>query len=148
MIFDNFTTQASQASLDALWLKAQVITNNLANADTPGYKAQNVSFSQTLSNASRRQAIATGTQAVSAHQKATTPSAAHVRQAAGNGGNGAFTTRVHTNDDTSVRVDGNNVQLEKEQNELWKTYSQYSYLLDRVAGHYNTINNAITGMRG
>ncbi len=58
-----------------------------------------------------------------------------------------FRTTVTRHENSAVRVDGNNVVMEEEQAELWKTYAQYSYLLDRVGGHYRNINTAITNMR-
>ena len=36
---------------DAAWLRNEVISNNIANADTPGYKRQDVDFEAQLSKA-------------------------------------------------------------------------------------------------
>ncbi len=38
----------AQKSLDALWKQQQVISDNIANVDTPGYKSKGVQFEQTL----------------------------------------------------------------------------------------------------
>ncbi|MDL2327159.1 flagellar basal body rod protein FlgB [Ruminococcaceae bacterium OttesenSCG-928-A11] len=134
MLFDTYSTQAAEASLDSLWLKTQVITNNLANVDTPNFKASNVTFEEVLSNASR--------------QKNKEGKELAGRDTEGARGGGKFQTRVTQDVWSSVRVDGNNVQLEQQQSELWKTYAQYSYLLDRISGHYGAINTAINGMKG
>lgn len=123
MIFDNYSTQAAEASLDALWLKTQVISNNLSNVDTPGFKQSHVSFDEVFRRTSQR----SGT---SEKSRGT-----------------VYRTRVTTEDNRSVRVDGNNVQEEDQQLELWKTQAQYSYLIDRVTGHYNLINSAMNNMR-
>ena len=130
MLFDTITTQTAQASLDSLWLKTQVISNNLANVDTPGFKASNVTFEETLSQARKQQNIK-GKNANGAAGQA--PS---------------FRARITQDDSSSVRIDGNNVVLEREQSELWKTYAQYSYLLDRVAGHYGNISSVVNTMKG
>lgn len=45
------TTDVANKSLDALWERANVISNNIANADTPGFKEQEVSFEDTLAQA-------------------------------------------------------------------------------------------------
>lgn len=37
-------------SMDALWLRANTISDNIANNDTYGYKAKSVSFEDELSN--------------------------------------------------------------------------------------------------
>ncbi len=39
---------------DAAWLRNEVISNNIANADTPGYKRQDVNFESQLEKALRR----------------------------------------------------------------------------------------------
>lgn len=36
---------------DAAWMRNEIIANNLANANTPGYKRQDINFEQTLSRA-------------------------------------------------------------------------------------------------
>lgn len=36
---------------DAAWMRNDIIANNLANADTPGYKRQDINFEATLSRA-------------------------------------------------------------------------------------------------
>lgn len=114
MRFDSMTAQAMQKSLDAIWLKTKVISNNIGNVETPGFKAQVVTFEEVL---------------------------------AGEQGQGrpvrAFRTQVEQSTDTSVLPDGNNVNMEKEQIELWRAYSQYSYLVDKVNGQYNNLRYVI-----
>ncbi len=134
MLFDTNTTLTAQASLDALWMQTQVISNNMANVDTPGFKASTVSFEAALSQASRQQNVEGQEVGVNG-------------AAASSGGAGVHQARVSTDPSTSVRIDGNNVVLEEQQSELWKTYAQYSYLLDRISGHYNTIGTAINNMK-
>lgn len=133
MLFDTRTTLTAEASLDALWMKTQVISNNLANVDTPGFKASNVTFEQSLRNAEVQVQNKEGQVVSTGGRKS---------------GAGEWQARVTTDDTTSVRVDGNNVSLERDQAELWKTYAQYSYLLDRVGGHYSSINSVIQNMKG
>lgn len=48
---DNLALEAGGKSLDALWLRANVISDNIANNDTPGYTQQTVSFEDQLSSA-------------------------------------------------------------------------------------------------
>lgn len=40
-------------AMDASWLRNEAISNNLANADTPGYKRQDVNFETQLAKALR-----------------------------------------------------------------------------------------------
>ncbi len=53
-MFD-LTIQAIQTSLDGLAARQRIIAQNVANAETPGYTAQNVSFEDSL-----RSAVANG----------------------------------------------------------------------------------------
>lgn len=147
MLFDTAATQAAEASLDALWMKTQVISNNLANADTPGFKQSAVTFEAALDSARSQKNFKGWEQARgSGYQENVLGQA--LPQGAKGGRGGVYTTRVIQDTAPSVRVDGNNVQLEQQQSELWKTYAQYSYLLDRVGGHYNSITTVVTNMRG
>src|SRR5689334_23452195 len=47
----DLTMQAIQASLDGLAARQRVTAQNLANSETPGYTAQNVSFEDSLASA-------------------------------------------------------------------------------------------------
>ena len=44
---------------------------------------------------------------------------------------------------TQARPDGNNVQVEKEELELWKAYTQYAALTGRVSGRLSTLRYVI-----
>ncbi len=165
MLFDTAATNVAEASLDSLWTKTQVIANNMANVDTPGFKASSVTFEQTLSEKS--EALAQATRSGDMHQMQSfdanqmqagnsangDPQAANANNAnlayatAGDAMGSQYRTTITQHEDTSVRIDENNVDLEKEQTELWKAYAQYSYLVDRVAGHYNSINSAVSNSR-
>lgn len=145
MLFDTYSTLAAEASLDSLWLNTKVITNNLANESTPGYKAQRVNFEEVLSNAQQQQRGTNKASQTSQSGDANQQLQSNVSE--GIGSDGVFRTRILTDSARSERVDGNNVSLENEQTELWRTYAQYSYLLDRIQGHYSTISTAINNMR-
>ena len=49
MKLDTFSTQMLEKGLDSAWLRYRVASNNLANYETPGYKARKVDFRQVLS---------------------------------------------------------------------------------------------------
>ena len=50
MLFDSLSFKAMESSLNALDTKQQVISQNLSNIDTPGYKCKEVSFKDLLDN--------------------------------------------------------------------------------------------------
>jgi len=45
------TQQMLEAAMRGSWLRQTALTNNVANADTPGYRPQDVDFAATLRNA-------------------------------------------------------------------------------------------------
>jgi flagellar basal-body rod protein FlgB len=49
-LFSDISTQTAKIALDGLSLRQQAISRNLANVDTPGYKAQTVNFQETLNH--------------------------------------------------------------------------------------------------
>lgn len=50
-----------------------------------------------------------------------------------------FRATVTTNDQTSLRPDGNNVDMEKESLELYQTYAQSSYLYQKIGGQFTNL---------
>jgi flagellar basal-body rod protein FlgB len=47
-LFSDNATRIAKVALDGLSLRQQAISRNLANVDTPGFKAQTVNFQETL----------------------------------------------------------------------------------------------------
>jgi flagellar basal-body rod protein FlgB len=47
-LFSDISTRTAKVALDGLSLRQQAISRNLANVDTPGYKAETVNFKDTL----------------------------------------------------------------------------------------------------
>ena len=100
------------------WTQQQVHTQNIANYETPGYKAKSLVFADTL----RRSRGADG--------KRLAPTGA----------------RVIETDDTTIRPDGNNVDMDAESLSLYKAYVHYSMLLSKIKSeidnHNYVLNNA------
>lgn len=115
MLFDGMEFKAMQSSLDALWLKQKVISNNLANIETPGFKASKVSFEDALENARREK----GAEEYS------------------------FQATVTKDETTSSRPDGNNVVTDKEQLELYNTYLQSVYLYQKISAQMTDMQYVI-----
>ena len=119
MILNKYEFKAVESSLDALWAKQKVIQNNIANYETPGFKSKQLEFKEVLSK----------------------------EEAKNSEGQVMFQAEIYENNESSIRPDGNNVSMEKESMELWKTYAQYTYLADRANGQIKNmryvINNAL-----
>jgi flagellar basal-body rod protein FlgB len=105
-LFDNSSISMMQKSLDALWLRQKLISDNVANIDTPGYKSKSVKFEDFMQNALM------GSDSVSDFYRKTQN----------------INPQVIENDSTVLREDGNNVDIDAENVELVKTQIQYAYL--------------------
>lgn len=97
---------------DAAWLRNEAITNNIANADTPEYKRQDVSFESELKKALK----------VSKYEALDTK--------VSNLKNSDLKARTYTDyDNVSYRLDGNNVDIQTENVTLVKNQLKYNGLV-------------------
>lgn len=126
-----------QRSLDAAALSHKVISNNIANVDTPGFKRSAVVFSDTLRKALQVRKMATQ------ELEATRTDPRHL----------AFTEspaldsiqpELVTDVTTSLRNDGNNVDIDREvallaQNTIW-----YQTLAQITQMQFAALKTAIT----
>ena len=114
-----------KTAADASWLREEVLTNNIANVDTPNYKRQDVEFTTYLK---------------SALEQAGTP-ASTLTQQVNEANLSGITTRTYTENTTlSYRMDGNNVDLSTENAELAAEQINYNALID-------SMNNEFTRMK-
>ena len=120
------TMPMSAKSLDFLWTKQKVISNNIANVDTPGFKSKYVTFEDAFR--SRLEA------ASHSGEKEAMPRAIN---------NAGWV--VHNTNDETARADGNNVQLDVEMMEMTRTALQYQYLLNSFNGDVQRYTTAIKG---
>jgi flagellar basal-body rod protein FlgB len=113
-------TEVLQQSLDGLSMRQRATANNIANVDTPGYKAQQVSFEGHLAQAIDRQLTAQQ----NLNMVATNPAHLSVgpRQLE------QLQPVVHDLDGMSYRNDGNSVDIEREMALLAETQLRYSTL--------------------
>lgn len=110
--------------------KGKAIAQNIANIDTPNYKAKNVSFKQTLQDVQQ--------QSISAYRT--------------NNLHFAFGSKVSQPGVSSYanfqyRQDGNGVDMDKEQADLAANQIYYNALVDRLNGKFGTLQNVIKGGR-
>lgn len=124
-LFGQESLVAASGALDASVLRQQVIANNLANAETPGFKRQEVSFETSLAAALEQQDEAGG------------PGAMQI----------LLPTRpvVYTPADTSERQDGNNVNIESESVEMAINQLRFETLTESVTNYFRNLQAAIKG---
>lgn len=113
-----------QKSLDAVWLRQRVISNNIANAETPGYKSKSVRFEELLADLVGKGSV-DSEKFIAAVEK--------------------LEPRIIENRATSTGEDGNNVDLDKENIELARAQLQYEYLVTSLNSQLNRMKYAING---
>ncbi|WP_164215454.1 flagellar basal body rod protein FlgB [Virgibacillus sp. YIM 98842] len=109
--------------------KNQTIANNIANVDTPNYKAKNVVFKDVLHNE-----ITQDQEAKRTHEK-------HLPFSNTSGSS----YNVVEQRNTSYNHNGNNVDIDKEMAELAKNQIYYQALVDRLNGKFGSIQTAVRG---
>ncbi|AKL95488.1 flagellar basal-body rod protein FlgB [Clostridium aceticum] len=118
-------------TLNASWKRDEVISNNIANADTPNFKKSHVVFEELLQNQLKGRGIAGKT----THHN-------HIEIGRGNINN--LTHKIVTPQNYQTRRDGNNVDIDVEMAELAKntiTYNTVSTQLNNDIKRLKTVIN-------
>ncbi|NLK96947.1 MAG: flagellar basal body rod protein FlgB [Epulopiscium sp.] len=109
-----------EKALDASWLRNEAISNNIANADTPGYKRKDVEFEKYLQDA-----VAFNKPVHKINMKDIQPKI------------------VTENSSLQTRIDENNVDIDIEMTELAKNSIKYNTLISIVSKKFKGINNVL-----
>ncbi len=120
-----------QSGLDAAWMRNDVIANNIANADTPGFRASKVEFESAMK-------AALGTEQGRLKMAAT--HAGHITSGASSAEDVVPTV---TTDESRMRYDENGVSPETEMAELAKNSIQYYAMVNKMNAELNQLNAAI-----
>ncbi|THE14463.1 flagellar basal body rod protein FlgB [Bacillus timonensis] len=127
-LFSN-TIHSLEKALDNSALRQKVISNNIANVDTPNYKAQDVSFKNLLSNEMNSPLRANRTN--EKHFEFTSSK--------------RLNSQVVTKNDTAYNHNGNNVDIDKEMALLAENQIYYNAVTERISGKFNTLKTVIKG---
>jgi flagellar basal-body rod protein FlgB len=119
--------KALENSLDASTLKQKVIAQNIANVDTPNYKAKQVKFHQEFEKQ------------LTAHK--TNDKHIDFNSSNGNG------ISIIDSQDTSYSHNGNNVDIDREMAEMAKNQLYYQAMVQRLNGKFNSIKLVLRGGR-
>ncbi len=125
MFFDSIQFKAMESGLAALNMKQEVITHNIANIDTPDYKAYEVDFGNMLEKA--YQSDMRDDEEV--RDKETSYD---------------FKAKIKRTDDISTRVDGNNVDVDEQSLELYSTYIQSSAIIQKMNAKISDVRYVLT----
>lgn len=120
-----FPNSNVERALDAAWLRNNVISQNIANVDTPGYKRKVVRFEEFLNNEMKTGKINSG-------QSKIYPDGISVTEDPSS---------------SSYRSDGNNVDIEHEMALLAANNLRYNTLIQRINGNFSKLKSVIRGGR-
>ena len=129
--FNNLTTTLLTKNLDGLWLRQQVTLENIANQSTPNYKSKYVDFENELK--SKIAAI---------NNSGKTVKISEIRD--------EFASSkivLGENNNKTLRLDGNNVDIENENIELARTQLNYSYTVAELNSYFAKMKMAISGTK-
>ena len=118
----------AQRTLDVSWEKQKVALDNIANIDTPGYKAKYVLFEDELR---RKLSRFEGREGVrnSEIRDSIRETRMQIRESRGE----------------TIRADGNNVNLDVEQLEVVRNTYQYQFALRQISDQFTRLRIAIEG---
>ena len=117
-----------QRSMNFLWTKQTAISDNIANAETPNYKTNYVTFEEALQS-SLRMAAQQGSGSVGAMRSALNAAA----------------PAVHVADDETARMDGNGVNVAEQSVELVRNAYQLQHTYRAMSSDISRLLMAIRG---
>ncbi|GMQ65041.1 flagellar basal body rod protein FlgB [Vallitalea maricola] len=108
-------------SLNASLMRHNVISENIANEDTPGYKRKDVKFEGLL-----QEALLSNNKLSDIDTNALTPQV------------------VVDKSNLSYRLDGNNINIDTEMTELTKNQIKFNVLVDQVSNNFSRITTVLS----
>lgn len=128
-ISNNETYNLIKQGLKASTLRGKVIANNMANINTKGYKKSYVTFEENLKN--EKESF-----------KLKNTKSGHIKD------DSTFTNiSIEQDNSTSMREDGNNVDLDLEKVNQASNTLMYNALVTRANGKLNSMKEVISGGR-
>ena len=130
-LFSSSIYNVLEKSIDGATLRQQVLANNLANIDTPGFKRSDVEFKTALQQSLNRKGI-----------KGSITHSDHIpvgRKSLNN-----ISPTIHRDTRTTMRLDGNNVDIEMESAEMAKNTIYHSAMTQQLINKFNTMKTVIS----
>lgn len=121
-ITNDATFQSLKLTLEATSMRQKAIASNIANANTPEYRRLDLTASFQTQLDQALQKLRDG------EMLSSTP-----------------TAQLHEVDGGLHRLDGNNVNFDKEMIELMKNQSKFEFAAEMLSRKYNSIKGAISG---
>jgi len=124
MIFDSlyFQNTVIGSAMQAAVFRNEVISNNIANADTPGFKKSRVVFEESLQRALDK-----------------------IKRTGEKDLSGVDMRAEHMHETFNYRVDANNVDMEVEMSDLYQNAAKYDALTSMAINNNRRINLVVSG---
>jgi len=138
-LLGGITPLTFKKALDGAMLRHEILANNIANVNTPGFKRSDVKFRTQLKSAldsmtENNQLIVRGTTTNTGHIPIGPP--VHLDQ---------VSATIHRDAATSARVDENNVSIDMELATLSGNAAYYSTMIRLLTDYYGNIQTVIQG---
>jgi flagellar basal-body rod protein FlgB len=122
-----------QSALNLRARRQEVLAANIANSDTPNFKARDLDFSNALKNAMG---------AAGGALKLTRTEARHIEAS---GAAGMADGHLKYRSSVQPSLDGNTVDMDVERAHFTENSLHYQFLLDRATSQFKTLGMAISG---
>ncbi|HHV97721.1 MAG TPA: flagellar basal body rod protein FlgB [Clostridiaceae bacterium] len=124
----------TEKALDASWIRNEVIADNISNVDTPGYKRKEVKFEEFLQKSISETGIK-GLKTDPRHFDIGKTGYKNIRD---------LPIKVAVdNSNNSMRLDGNNVDIENEMATMAKNYIKYNVLIQNINSGFKMLKSVI-----
>lgn len=123
LVLFNNTVSVTEKTLDYLWQKQNVITNNIANQSTPGYKSQFMTFEDELRKNFQKQNVNSAKEYTNSINNSE--------------------IRLHVKEDEYYGLDGNTVNADVEQIELASVQIQYQAAVNDLSAEFSRLRAVI-----
>lgn len=136
MAFDrifSFTDKLLERALDGLTQRQRITAHNIANVNTPGYKSLRLSFESVLAEAVRNQSPGISGTRTHPQHIAFPDRSAHI----------PHRFPVYPERSTTMRNDGNNVDIERERAQLLKDEVHYSAIVQQIEKRFAMLKDVI-----
>lgn len=123
------STKYIEKGLDAAWTRNQIISNNIANVDTPNFKSSKIEFESVFKSALENQDF--------------TAKQTRDKHIIFSNDIDSVTPNIIQNNSTIMRMDGNNVDIDYENAELAKNQIYYNTLIEKMNSEFSRLKMAI-----
>ncbi len=130
------TMNLLERGINAAVMRHKIYANNIANVDVPHFKRSDLSFESELQHALDSQ------KAVAHQAPLRTSHPLHIAKPSYKD-QAAVGPKIHIDHNSTMRNDGNNVDIESEVNHLIRNQLQYNLMMDRLSSKFRHLNGLL-----